>query len=212
MTSTRSGIPLLVDLPIIGRLFGVTKRQETKRDLLILITPHIIDPGQDRPDDQQSGDRHHAKHPFSHRARRPRGGGRHQLRYAPAHGDAPRGAGTPPDVVIDTPLVNTQINIGDSIFVRVLATGGNALQSLELTALAITGDKDLGTYAETPRYKTATVDASRRDARHDDPPVPAADRPRNTTLDSIIIQAILTDSRASRTRRASRRSSCPVRR
>jgi type IV pilus assembly protein PilQ len=42
---TKSGIPLLVDLPLIGRLFGVTNRQETKRDLLILITPHIVDDG-----------------------------------------------------------------------------------------------------------------------------------------------------------------------
>jgi type II secretory pathway component GspD/PulD (secretin) len=47
VTSTRTGIPLLIDLPIIGRLFGVTQRQETKRDLLILLTPHIVDPGQD---------------------------------------------------------------------------------------------------------------------------------------------------------------------
>jgi type IV pilus assembly protein PilQ len=43
---SKSGIPILVDLPIIGRLFGVTNRTETKRDLLILITPHIIDEGQ----------------------------------------------------------------------------------------------------------------------------------------------------------------------
>jgi type IV pilus assembly protein PilQ len=42
---TKSGIPLLVELPLIGRLFGVTNRQETKRDLLILITPHIVDEG-----------------------------------------------------------------------------------------------------------------------------------------------------------------------
>ena len=47
---TKSGIPLLVDLPLIGRLFGVTQRQETKRDLLILITPHIIDDGQQPSD------------------------------------------------------------------------------------------------------------------------------------------------------------------
>jgi type IV pilus assembly protein PilQ len=46
---TKSGIPILVDLPIIGRLFGVTNRQESKRDLLILITPHIIDEGQTAP-------------------------------------------------------------------------------------------------------------------------------------------------------------------
>ena len=43
---TKSGIPLLVDLPFIGRLFGVTTRQEQRRDLLVLITPHIIDEGQ----------------------------------------------------------------------------------------------------------------------------------------------------------------------
>jgi type II secretory pathway component GspD/PulD (secretin) len=47
VTSTRTGIPLLMELPVLGRLFGVTNRQETKRDLLILITPHIVDPGQD---------------------------------------------------------------------------------------------------------------------------------------------------------------------
>ena len=42
---SKSGIPLLVDLPLLGRLFGVTNREETKRDLLILITPHIVDDG-----------------------------------------------------------------------------------------------------------------------------------------------------------------------
>lgn len=43
---SKTGLPVLVDLPIIGKLFGVTNRSETKRDLLILITPHIIDDGQ----------------------------------------------------------------------------------------------------------------------------------------------------------------------
>jgi len=47
---SKSGIPLLVDLPLIGRLFGVTSRTETRRDLLILITPHIIDEGQQPPE------------------------------------------------------------------------------------------------------------------------------------------------------------------
>ncbi len=46
VTLTKTGIPILVDLPIIGRLFGVTNRQETKRDLLILLTPHIVDEGE----------------------------------------------------------------------------------------------------------------------------------------------------------------------
>jgi type IV pilus assembly protein PilQ len=53
----KSGIPLLVDLPIIGRLFGVTNRSETKRDLLILITPHIVDDGEPSPADSPRRDR-----------------------------------------------------------------------------------------------------------------------------------------------------------
>jgi type IV pilus assembly protein PilQ len=43
VTVTKSGIPFLVDLPILGKLFGFTTQQENRRDLLILITPHIID-------------------------------------------------------------------------------------------------------------------------------------------------------------------------
>src|SRR5687767_12380574 len=46
VTSSKSGIPLLVDLPFIGRLFGTTRTSEQKRDLLILVTPHIIDEGE----------------------------------------------------------------------------------------------------------------------------------------------------------------------
>lgn len=45
LTVTRTGIPILVDLPLIGRLFGVNQRTERKQDLLILITPHIVDDG-----------------------------------------------------------------------------------------------------------------------------------------------------------------------
>jgi type IV pilus assembly protein PilQ len=44
-SQSKSGIPLLVDLPIIGRLFGQTRTADEKRDLLILVTPHIIDDG-----------------------------------------------------------------------------------------------------------------------------------------------------------------------
>jgi type II secretory pathway component GspD/PulD (secretin) len=46
VTSSKSGIPLLVDLPLVGRLFGTTRTSEQKRDLLILVTPHIIDEGE----------------------------------------------------------------------------------------------------------------------------------------------------------------------
>ena len=43
VTVTKSGIPFLVDLPILGKLFGFTNQTENRRDLLILVTPHIID-------------------------------------------------------------------------------------------------------------------------------------------------------------------------
>jgi type IV pilus assembly protein PilQ len=42
---SKNGIPFLVDLPIIGRLFGFTNRREQRRDLLILVTPRILDDG-----------------------------------------------------------------------------------------------------------------------------------------------------------------------
>lgn len=42
----RTGIPLLMDLPGIGRLFSQTDVTERKQDLLILITPHIVDEGE----------------------------------------------------------------------------------------------------------------------------------------------------------------------
>jgi type IV pilus assembly protein PilQ len=41
-TETRSGIPLLMDLPVIGRLFRVNQSQTIQRDLIILVTPHIV--------------------------------------------------------------------------------------------------------------------------------------------------------------------------
>jgi type IV pilus assembly protein PilQ len=42
---SKAGIPLLVDLPIVGKLFGFTRESEERKDLLILITPRIIDTG-----------------------------------------------------------------------------------------------------------------------------------------------------------------------
>ena len=42
VTVSKSGIPFLVDLPIIGKIFGFSHRNESRRDLLILVTPHII--------------------------------------------------------------------------------------------------------------------------------------------------------------------------
>lgn len=41
-TESRSGFPILKDLPLIGRLFRTTIDRESKKDLLIMVTPHII--------------------------------------------------------------------------------------------------------------------------------------------------------------------------
>lgn len=46
ITRTKSGIPFLMNLPWIGRIFSETRVQERKQDLLILVTPHIIDEGE----------------------------------------------------------------------------------------------------------------------------------------------------------------------
>ena len=42
LTETRSGIPLLQELPLIGRLFRVVRQQQIQQDLIILVTPHIV--------------------------------------------------------------------------------------------------------------------------------------------------------------------------
>ncbi len=43
VTGQRTGIPVLMNIPFIGKLFGVSERREQRRDLLILVTPHIVD-------------------------------------------------------------------------------------------------------------------------------------------------------------------------
>ena len=45
VTKTRSGIPLLGSLPIVGKLFSFTSDTENRRDLIILVTPRITDDG-----------------------------------------------------------------------------------------------------------------------------------------------------------------------
>jgi type IV pilus assembly protein PilQ len=40
---TRSGIPLLSQLPIVGGLFSTTTNSERRRDLMILVTPRVVD-------------------------------------------------------------------------------------------------------------------------------------------------------------------------
>ena len=38
----RSGIPFLSDIPILGGLFGATGRSNTRTELIVLLTPHVI--------------------------------------------------------------------------------------------------------------------------------------------------------------------------
>jgi type IV pilus assembly protein PilQ len=45
VTRTKSGIPFLVDLPVVGQLFGFSTTTEQRQDLIILVTPRIIDEG-----------------------------------------------------------------------------------------------------------------------------------------------------------------------
>jgi type IV pilus assembly protein PilQ len=43
VTETRTGIPILKDIPLLGLLFGHTVSEERKREVLIFITPHIVE-------------------------------------------------------------------------------------------------------------------------------------------------------------------------
>jgi type IV pilus assembly protein PilQ len=43
VNQTRTGIPFLMDIPFLGALFRNTHHQEQKRDLLIMVTPHIVE-------------------------------------------------------------------------------------------------------------------------------------------------------------------------
>jgi type IV pilus assembly protein PilQ len=40
---TRAGIPLLSQLPLVGGLFSTTETSERRRDLMILVTPRVVD-------------------------------------------------------------------------------------------------------------------------------------------------------------------------
>ena len=42
VTRSESGIPGLMNIPILGALFRTTRNNENKKDLIILVTPHII--------------------------------------------------------------------------------------------------------------------------------------------------------------------------
>jgi pilus assembly protein CpaC len=47
----RNGIPFLMDIPILGALFSSTRWQSAETELLVVVTPTIIDPTRPRPRD-----------------------------------------------------------------------------------------------------------------------------------------------------------------
>jgi pilus assembly protein CpaC len=47
----RTGIPLLMDIPILGALFSSTRWQNSETELLVVVTPTIVDPTRPRPRD-----------------------------------------------------------------------------------------------------------------------------------------------------------------
>ncbi len=48
VSKSRRGVPFLMDLPYLGRLFSTNRKSEQKRDLVILVSPHILDDGEAR--------------------------------------------------------------------------------------------------------------------------------------------------------------------
>lgn len=48
---TRTGIPFLQDIPILGNLFSSTRWQNNETELLVVVTPVLIDPMHPRPQD-----------------------------------------------------------------------------------------------------------------------------------------------------------------
>ncbi len=47
----KNGIPLLMDIPILGHLFSSTSWQKNETELVVIVTPMVIDPMQPRPQD-----------------------------------------------------------------------------------------------------------------------------------------------------------------
>ena len=45
------GVPVLHKMPVLGRLFGSTRKTELERDVVIFITPHILAHGEALPSD-----------------------------------------------------------------------------------------------------------------------------------------------------------------
>jgi Flp pilus assembly secretin CpaC len=47
----KTGVPLLKDIPILGQLFSSTRFQRNESELIVVVTPTIVDPLRPRPED-----------------------------------------------------------------------------------------------------------------------------------------------------------------
>ena len=47
----KTGIPLLKDIPILGQLFSSTRYQKNETELIVIVTPTMVDPMRPRPED-----------------------------------------------------------------------------------------------------------------------------------------------------------------
>ncbi len=63
-------------------------------------------------------------------------------------------------ISVDSPVVGTLVNVGDSVFVRLHLHGNKALKSATVQAFTVQGSVDLGTYTLTPRYTQIAIPVS----------------------------------------------------
>lgn len=47
LVTTRTGVPLLKDIPVLGWLFGSTSRRSTQSELFLFLTPHVLETDDD---------------------------------------------------------------------------------------------------------------------------------------------------------------------
>ena len=66
-------------------------------------------------------------------------------------------SGNGPTIAIDSPIVGTLINVGDSVYVRVHLHSDKGLKSATMQGLTAKGSVDLGTFSLTPRYGLLSV-------------------------------------------------------
>jgi hypothetical protein len=103
-----------------------------------------------------------------------------------------------PYVLLDTPLVASLVNIGDSIYVSMRIHDNTAIKNLTLDGFTEKGSIALGTFTRTPRYTGIAIPLSGifrpnlRDSVIKRYLVPAV--PLDTTIDSLVIVAVISDT------------------